>query len=272
MKTLQDTKTKILSLESHEIETGSLRRALNDRITENRMTKSSDNPASGTMTFDQPTADRFSPDFSDPDFPVKDIRYAGSKRLFDIVFSSLILAVLSPLLLVTALLVKATSKGPIFFKQTRVGRGGRYFTCYKFRSMCVDAEAKKKELMHLNEASGPVFKMKRDPRITPVGGFIRKFSIDELPQFFNVLRGEMSVVGPRPPIPAEVNHYSQEQRGRLAVKPGITCLWQIGGRSNVCFERWVELDLKYIETMSFKGDLMIVLKTVPAVIFSTGAH
>ena len=138
--------------------------------------------------------------------------------------------------------------------------------------MCVDAEYRKKQLMHLNEANGPVFKIKRDPRITPVGAFIRKFSIDELPQLINVLRGEMSVVGPRPPIPMEVEQYTPHQRGRLAVKPGLTCLWQVSGRSNVSFERWVELDLDYIKTMSFRNDLVIVLKTIPAVLMGSGAH
>ena len=138
--------------------------------------------------------------------------------------------------------------------------------------MVTDAEAKKEELAHLNEASGPVFKIKQDPRITRAGRFIRRSSLDELPQLWNVFRGDMSIVGPRPPVPSEVALYSQHQAGRLAVRPGITCLWQIMGRCNIGFDEWIELDLKYIETMSFWGDVMIVLKTIPAVITGYGAH
>ncbi len=130
----------------------------------------------------------------------------------------------------------------------------------------------KDQLMHLNEADGPVFKIKKDPRVTPVGSIIRKLSIDELPQFFNVLKGEMSIVGPRPPVPREVEEYTAFERGRLAVKPGITCLWQVSGRSNISFERWVQLDLDYIETMSFSNDIRILLRTVPAVLKGSGAH
>jgi lipopolysaccharide/colanic/teichoic acid biosynthesis glycosyltransferase len=138
--------------------------------------------------------------------------------------------------------------------------------------MCVEAEAKKAELMHLNEVTGPVFKIKRDPRVTRIGAILRKYSLDELPQFFNVLAGDMSVVGPRPPIPSEVEQYTDYERGRLAVRPGLTCLWQISGRSNLSFERWVELDRAYIETMSFTNDLKIICKTVPAVLRGSGAH
>jgi len=177
-----------------------------------------------------------------------------------------------PVMAVVAIIIKLTSRGPVIFRQVRVGRGGRYFTCYKFRSMCADAEDKKQTLMHLNEVDGPVFKMKHDPRVTPVGAFILKYSIDEFPQFFNVLKGDMSIVGPRPPIPAEVENYTARERGRLAVHPGLTCLWQISGRSTVSFERWVELDLMYIDDMSFFNDLGIILKTVPAVLTGSGAH
>lgn len=215
---------------------------------------------------------RFRKDYVDPLFPQRPVSYAVAKRLFDIAFAAGILIPASVVMIPVACIIKATDRGPIFFKQIRVSKGGRYFYCYKFRSMCVDAEKKKQELMHLNEASGPVFKIKADPRITPIGAFIRKFSIDELPQFFNVLKGEMSIVGPRPPIPSEVEQYSDHERKRLAVHPGITCLWQIGGRSNVTFERWVELDLEYIETMSFWKDIKIVLKTIPAVLKGSGAH
>ena len=216
--------------------------------------------------------ERFSARFSDPVFATHAVPHATLKRFCDIVISLCILLLVSPIMIVSALAVKLTSKGPVIFKQVRVGRGGRYFWCYKFRSMCIDAESKKKQLMHLNEASGPVFKMKRDPRITPVGAFIRKFSIDELPQFFNVLKGEMSLVGPRPPVPSEVAQYTEYHRGRLAVQPGLTCLWQVGGRSNVSFERWVELDLLYIETMSFNNDVKILVQTIPAVLKGSGAH
>ncbi len=216
--------------------------------------------------------DRFSVRFVDPLFPVQAVPHAPVKRFCDIVIALFVLTLVSPIMILAALAVKLTSQGPVIFRQVRVGRGGRYFWCYKFRSMCIDAEAKKKQLMHLNEASGPVFKMKRDPRITPVGGFIRKFSIDELPQFFNVLKGEMSLVGPRPPVPSEVAQYTGHQRGRLAVQPGLTCLWQVGGRSNVSFEHWVELDLLYIDTMSFSNDVKILLKTIPAVLRGSGAH
>ncbi len=216
--------------------------------------------------------DRFNPDFTDPLYIEKPIAYSKPKRAFDLIFSAFVLMLVWPVMAIAALAVKVSSPGPVVFRQIRVGKGGRYFVCYKFRSMCVDAEYQKKQLMHLNEANGPVFKIKRDPRITPVGAFIRKFSIDELPQLFNVLRGEMSVVGPRPPIPAEVEQYTPLQRGRLAVKPGLTCLWQVSGRSNLSFEKWVELDLSYIQTMSFWNDLVIVLKTIPAVLMGSGAH
>jgi|SRR5579871_3963154 len=215
---------------------------------------------------------RFTREFVDPLFPCREVRYAASKRAFDVLFSVAILAVLWPFMVIIAALIKLTSRGPVFFKQVRVGKGGRYFYCYKFRSMCVDAEAKKEQLMHLNEADGPVFKIKRDPRITPIGSFLRKFSLDELPQFINVLKGEMSIVGPRPPIPAEVDSYGPHERQRLAVVPGLTCIWQVSGRSSLSFERWVELDLQYIETMSFSSDLKIVLKTIPAVLMGSGAH
>ena len=226
----------------------------------------------GRTTQVQNVSDRFSSRYVHPDFTCKPIPYCLMKRAFDILFASMVLLACWPIMLVAALLIRLTSRGPVIFRQVRVGRGGRYFTCYKFRSMCADAEDKKRTLMHLNEVDGPVFKIKRDPRITPVGAFIRKFSIDELPQLFNVLRGDMSVVGPRPPIPAEVEKYGDREKGRLAVQPGLTCLWQISGRSNVSFERWVELDLMYIDNMSFTNDLGIILKTVPAVITGAGAH
>jgi lipopolysaccharide/colanic/teichoic acid biosynthesis glycosyltransferase len=162
--------------------------------------------------------------------------------------------------------------GPILFKQTRVGRWGRLFTMWKFRSMYIDAEARKAELMAQNEmAGGVIFKMKDDPRVTKVGKFIRKTSIDELPQLWNVMTGEMSLVGPRPPVPPEVDQYSLSDRRRLEVIPGITCIWQVSGRSEIPFDQQVELDVQYIESQSFWTDIKILLKTVPALLFGTGA-
>jgi exopolysaccharide biosynthesis polyprenyl glycosylphosphotransferase len=195
-----------------------------------------------------------------------------AKRLVDTTISLIALIVLAPLMLAVAILIKVTSPGPVFFAQDRVGMNQRRFRIYKFRSMVVDAEARKKELQHLNEiADGPAFKMKDDPRITRIGRFIRKTSIDELPQLFNVLHGEMSLVGPRPPLPDEVKRYEWLFRKRLSVKPGITCVWQISGRSNTTFERWMEMDNEYIENWSIWLDMKILVKTVPAVLFGRGA-
>lgn len=194
------------------------------------------------------------------------------KRLLDLALGSIAFLLLSPIMLVAALLVKFTSPGPIFFKQERVGMWGTRFQCYKFRSMYIDAEARKQELMAENEADGPVFKMKNDPRITPVGRIFRKLSIDELPQLINVLKGEMSLVGPRPAVPAEVAEYEFEQLGRLGAMPGMTGLQQVSGRSDLDFTRWVELDLQYISEQSLWNDIKILFKTIPAVLFSKGAY
>lgn len=207
-----------------------------------------------------------------PPIPIKSVSYAPCKRALDIVLALCGIVLLAPVFLVVALCVKLTSRGPVIFRQTRVGLGGRTFTCYKFRSMCEGAEALRRNLLHMNEVSGPVFKIRDDPRLTPVGAFIRKYSLDELPQLFNVLKGDMSLVGPRPPVPDEVLCYTERERRRLSVQPGLTCLWQINGRSNIPFERWIELDLAYIDTMSFWNDVKIILKTVPAVITARGAH
>jgi lipopolysaccharide/colanic/teichoic acid biosynthesis glycosyltransferase len=226
-----------------------------------------------TPTAEQPhDPARFAQHYVHPGFPCKDVPYLRVKRTFDILLAIGLLSITWPAMLAAAVLIKLTSRGPVIFRQVRVGRGGRYFVCYKFRSMCADAESRRRALQHLNEMDGPVFKIKHDPRITPVGAFIRKFSIDELPQLVNVLHGDMSIVGPRPPVPSEVEVYSQRERGRLAVQPGLTCLWQVNGRNNIAFNRWIELDLHYIETMSFMNDVRIVLKTVPAVITGSGAH
>lgn len=194
------------------------------------------------------------------------------KRTMDIALSILAIILGSPVFLITALLVKVTSSGPIIFSQVRVGRCGRHFKFYKFRSMYIDAEARKAELLKLNESGdGVIFKMKRDPRITPVGRFIRKFSIDELPQLFNVLLGDMSLVGPRPPLPSEVRTYSLEERKRLNITPGITCLWQVSGRSELPFSKQIALDKEYIASRSAWKDFLILLRTVPAILTGKGA-
>jgi exopolysaccharide biosynthesis polyprenyl glycosylphosphotransferase len=196
-----------------------------------------------------------------------------SKRAFDITFSATVLLLLSPLFAALALLIKLEDRGPVFFRQIRVGRHGREFVMYKFRSMRPDAEQRLRELLARNQHSaGVTFKIKDDPRITRVGRWLRKFSFDELPQFFNVLIGDMSVVGPRPPVPREVALYTLADRRRLAVLPGITCLWQISGRSQIDFHGQVELDVRYIESRGFWNDLRIISKTVPAVLAGTGAY
>jgi exopolysaccharide biosynthesis polyprenyl glycosylphosphotransferase len=194
------------------------------------------------------------------------------KRLFDIVGSLAFIIVFGPLMLIIVLLVKLEDGGPALFTQTRVGKFGREFKMLKFRSMCLDAEARLKELFAKNHhREGVTFKIKDDPRITTVGKWLRKFSLDELPQFFNVLKGDMSLVGPRPPVPREVAKYSLADRRRLEIKPGITCFWQIGGRSEIDFSGQVELDVDYIERQSFWVDLKVLLGTVPAVLSGKGA-
>lgn len=196
-----------------------------------------------------------------------------SKRLFDIAVSAIILILLSPLFLIVTILIKFDSKGTIFFSQNRVGKCKKTFKMWKFRSMYIDAEARKAELMKQNEMQGGVlFKMKNDPRITNVGRFIRKFSIDELPQLWNVFMGDMSLVGPRPPLPIEVKQYTPYQLQRLQVTPGITCIWQVSGRSNIPFPQQVELDIEYIENQSFINDMIILLKTIPAVLQAKGSY
>ena len=194
------------------------------------------------------------------------------KRLMDMILAIIAIILGSPVFLLTGLIVKFTSPGPIIFWQVRVGKYGRHFKFYKFRSMYVDAEARKAELLKLNESGdGVIFKMKRDPRITPIGRFIRKFSIDELPQLFNVLLGDMSLVGPRPPLPAEVRTYTLEERKRLNITPGITCLWQVSGRSELPFSKQIALDKEYIASRSAWKDFLILLKTIPAILTGKGA-
>ena len=196
----------------------------------------------------------------------------GFTRVMDIILSVLGIIVLSPVFIFTALMVKITSPGPIIFSQVRVGKYGRHFKFYKFRSMYIDAEARKAELLKHNESGdGVIFKMKHDPRITPIGRFIRKFSIDELPQLFNVLLGDMSLVGPRPPLPSEVRSYTIEERKRLNITPGITCIWQVSGRSELPFQQQMALDKQYIASRSAWKDFVILLKTIPAILTGKGA-
>jgi exopolysaccharide biosynthesis polyprenyl glycosylphosphotransferase len=196
------------------------------------------------------------------------------KDVFDRVVAPVGVLVLLPVLAALAVLIKVTpgGRGPVIFRQVRVGRNGKEFVMYKFRSMYIDAEARLAELRHLNEAGGTLFKMKNDPRVTPFGRVLRKLSLDELPQLFNVLRGQMSLVGPRPPLPQEVNEYPFDMRRRLLVKPGLTGLWQVSGRSDLSWEDSIRLDLRYVENWSFAMDLMILARTVLAVWRSSGAY
>lgn len=193
------------------------------------------------------------------------------KRLIDIAISLLLLTLAWPVLLVTAVAIRLSSPGSVLFRQERIGLNGRIFTLYKFRTMIENAHERRSEIAHLNEMNGPVFKSKADPRVTPVGRFLRKFSLDELPQLWNVLKGDMSLVGPRPPIPEEVGLYERWQRRRLSMKPGLTCLWQVSGRNEVDFDRWMELDLHYIDNWSPALDLKILIRTIPVVLSGRGA-
>lgn len=197
--------------------------------------------------------------------------YRVAKRLFDIMFSLLVLVLLSWVYAAVAIAIKHDSEGPVFFNQERVGKDGKTFKMYKFRSMYADAEERLKDLQDLNEKDGPVFKIKDDPRITHVGHFIRKTSIDELPQFINVLKGDMSIVGPRPALPREVCQYTPYQRERLLVKPGITCFWQTRrNRDSISFDEWVGLDLLYIKKCSVFTDLKLIIQTIGVVLTAQG--
>jgi exopolysaccharide biosynthesis polyprenyl glycosylphosphotransferase len=195
------------------------------------------------------------------------------KRIIDVLVSFVLLAVLSPLMAILALGVKLGPPGPVLFKQKRVGLNGRLFSLYKFRSMYNDAEEQKKALEGANEMVGPVFKVRKDPRVTPFGRILRRFSLDELPQLWNVFRGDMSLVGPRPPIPGEVSLYERKDRRRLSMRPGLTCTWQVSGRNNINdFGSWVKLDLEYIDNWSLGRDLLLLFRTIPAVLFGNGAR
>jgi exopolysaccharide biosynthesis polyprenyl glycosylphosphotransferase len=194
------------------------------------------------------------------------------KRAIDVVGAVAALILLSPLMAAIAVAIKLESRGSVLYRSTRIGRGGRAFTFIKFRSMISDADRSRHQISHLNESDGPTFKIRHDPRVTRIGRFLRETSLDEIPQFVNVLRGEMSLVGPRPPIPAEVEQYEPWQMRRLDVSPGITCLWQISGRSNLSFREWMRLDLEYIKHRSFWMDLRILLRTIPAVLSREGAY
>ena len=204
--------------------------------------------------------------------PDKGPIWAFVKRTMDVCGSAVGLVLASPIMLITAIAVKRCDGGPAIFAQERVGKNGSRFKMYKFRSMYMDAEERLAELQKYNQVDGPAFKMTNDPRITPVGKFIRKTSIDELPQLVNILKGDMSIVGPRPPLPREVDQYNDWDWGRLAVKPGLTCYWQISGRSDVSFDEWMRLDLKYVEEQGFFTDLKILFKTVVVVLRGNGAY
>jgi lipopolysaccharide/colanic/teichoic acid biosynthesis glycosyltransferase len=211
------------------------------------------------------------------DLPPSGLLHAGriallAKRAVDVVGAALGLLVFAPVLLATALAVRLTSKGPAFYVHERIGRGERPFRMIKFRSMYCDSHDRRVIYLDRNEATGPIFKIRRDPRVTPVGRILRKTSIDELPQLINVLRGEMSLVGPRPPLREEYATYGPRERRRLLVAPGITCIWQVSGRSTIAdFQRWVDLDLEYIQTWTFSLDLVLLARTVLAVLSTRGA-
>lgn len=194
-----------------------------------------------------------------------------AKEIFDIFFSAIVLVISIPLMIIITILIYAEDKGPILFKQERIGLNGRRFTCFKFRSMVVNAELLLNKLKDQNESDGPTFKIEKDPRVTRIGRILRKTSLDEFPQFYNVIRGEMSVVGPRPPLLKEVMLYEKYQLRRLSMKPGITCIWQVSGRNSIPFEQWMQMDLDYIDKWSIKMDAKIILKTI-AVVFKANGH
>ncbi|MBV8344536.1 MAG: sugar transferase [Candidatus Eremiobacteraeota bacterium] len=198
--------------------------------------------------------------------------WPGLKRAIDVLLGSLLLVVTAPIVALAALAIACVTRGTPFFAQERVGMHGRRFKMFKLRTMVNGAHAMRQSVMHLNELDGPVFKIRNDPRLHPIGRFLRRTSIDELPNLLNVVFGEMSLVGPRPALPGEVEHYDAIALRRLTVPQGVTCLWQINGRSDVSFEHWMELDNRYVDTWTPLGDLAIILRTVPAVLRRDGAH
>jgi lipopolysaccharide/colanic/teichoic acid biosynthesis glycosyltransferase len=198
--------------------------------------------------------------------------YISVKRGMDVTLSLLALTLLIPVFFFIALAIFLTDRGPIIYRQKRVGQGGRLFTFYKFRSMVTNADALKARLAAYNEASGPIFKMKNDPRITPVGRLLRKTSLDELPQLWSVLRGDMTLVGPRPHLQSEIDAYPSYPKERLSVTPGLICFREVTGRSGLSFERWLELDMEYVRTQSLRTDLSILLRAIPAILFARGAY
>ncbi|MBU3179839.1 sugar transferase [Clostridium psychrophilum] len=202
----------------------------------------------------------------------KNLGYFITKRIIDIIGALCGILIMSPVLIVVGIWVKLDSKGPAFFAQNRVGKDGMQFKMYKFRSMCMDAEGLLDKLRKDNEMSGPMFKIKEDPRITKIGRFIRKTSIDELPQLFNILKGEMSIVGPRPSLPKEVAQFTAFQKQRLIAKPGLTCYWQVRGRNNIGFDEWMEMDVEYIEERNTFIDIKLIFKTVGVLFGDEGAR
>ncbi len=196
----------------------------------------------------------------------------AAKRFIDIVVSLVALALLSGIFVAVALAIRFTSRGPILYPHQRAGRNGERFTMYKFRSMYDRAHEDRAYHLRRNEATGPVFKIRNDPRVTRVGRFLRRTSIDELPQLFNVLLGEMSLVGPRPALPEECHHYGEREKLRLLVKPGLTCIWQVSGRSDISFDTWIEMDIEYIRSWSTWGDIALLCRTIPAVLSARGAY
>ncbi len=198
--------------------------------------------------------------------------YFITKRLIDVTFSLFSLIIFMPLLFVIAVLIKLDSQGPVIFKQERIGLNEKHFKMYKFRTMCADAEDRLDAIKHNNEMSGPMFKMRNDPRITNIGRFLRKTSLDELPQLFNILKGEMSLVGPRPNLPREVEKFTKEQKKKFMAKPGLTCYWQVMGRSNIDFEDWMLLDMKYIEERNTWVDIKLIIKTMAVLFGDDGAR
>lgn len=239
-----------------------------------RFEPKSESPDSGVDSTDAAEA-RVPEENCMPEYPMEMLfvrPYPKWKRVKDILGALVLLVVFAPVMLAVAVIIRCTSKGPVLFRQVRGGHGGRTFVVYKFRSMVVDAEDRKKALLAFNERNGPAFKMKHDPRVTPFGRFIRKTSLDELPQLFNVLKGDMALVGPRPLPFEEGKDYEPWQRRRLEVKPGLTCIWQITSRDEADFARWMRLDLKYIKKHGPLYDIKLLLRTIPAVLLRRGAH